>query len=245
MNMLRLPLLAGIAGCFLLSVLCCQAEDAPRIFVTVVKKTAGKGTDRVIGGEDRNRPQELAVTVTNQSMRSLPAGVVQWSIVVRKSYGSSWKHSGKKELPPLLSFKSAEVTCGSFDVESRRHSSGNERDRIEYEIVILHGGKESYRTASVSNFAALAEKAESSDDEWRDFGRMGKEFRERMRRMPSDEKPAEPAIIGAEKMPPQKPVVAVADISRASAKTDSENPPVPQQKFDFFNLAGKTAPDSK
>lgn len=238
MNMLRLPRLAGFAGCLLLSLPCGHADDAPRISVAVVKKTAGKGMDRVIGGEDRSRPQELAVTVTNQSMRSLPAGVVQWSIVVRKSYGSSWKHSGKKELPPLLSFKSAEVTCGSFDVESRRYSSGTERDRIEYEIVILHGGKESYRTASVSNFAALAEKAESSDDEWVDFGRMGKDFGERMRRMPADEKPAEPRIIGAEKIPPQKPVVP-------AAKPDAENPPLPQQKFDFFNLAGKTAPDSK
>ena len=61
-----------------------------------------------------------------------------------------------------------------------------------------------------------------------------------MPKKPADEKPAPPAIIGAEKMPPQKPALPAAEITRPA----DELPPR-QQPFDFFNLGGKKAPAAK
>ena len=183
--------------------------------------------------------QTLVVSVTNQSIRALPAGEIHWTAVVRK-YGSELlKHSGKAELPPLVSFKAAEISCGSFDVGTRLGLTGVERDRIDYEIAILHGGKETCRTASVTNFAALAEKAQSMNNEaGADEPKVAKIPEEPAPKKP--ENPIQPAIIGAEKMPPQRPALPVAEIKPAA-----EPPPVPQQKFDFFNLGGKKGPEAK
>ena len=211
------------------------------MLITVGKKTIGKSADKAGAGAQPSRVQTLAVSVTNKSVRALPAGVIQWTAVVRKSDGEMLKYSGKGEVPPLLSFKSAEISCGSFDVDGRRSQTGIEHDRIDYDIAILHNGKETYRSVSVSNFDALAERATTTTDDERHFGKMGGKPDGRPRRMPMDEKPAEPAIIGAEKMPPQKPAQPVAEIAKPAA----EAPPVPQQKFDFFNLGGKKAPGAK
>lgn len=227
--------IASFAGCFLLALLCCRAADTNRVMVTVSKKTIGK-----LGG--KTAPvQTLAVSVTNQSIRALPAGEIQWTAVLRKYGTELLKYSGKVELPPLVSFKSAEIPCGSFDVETRLGLTGVERDRIDYEIAILHGGKETYRTASVSNFSALAEKAQSMTNEaGADGPKVAKIPAEPAPKKPKDGMPSPPAIIGAEKMPPQKPTIPVAEI-----KPFAEPPPVPQQKFDFFNLGGKKAPEAK
>jgi hypothetical protein len=232
---------ASIAGCLLLSLVCCGAAEGKRVLVTVNKRTIGRVGGKTVAGEEASRLQTLVVSVTNQSIRALPAGEVQWTAVVRKSGSDSLKYSGKGELPPLVSFKSAEVSCGPFDVESRVAATGIERDRIDYEIAILHEGKETYRTASVSNFAALAEKAQSVTNEApADEPKVAKIPEDPVPKTPKEEKPAQPAIIGAEKMPHQKPAIPVAE-----TKLPVEPPPVPQQKFDFFNLDGKRPPAAK
>ena len=242
LHMPMLTRIATIAGCFLLSLLCCRAAETNRVMVTVNKKTIGRAGGKTAPGEEPSRLQTLVVSVTNQSIRALPAGEIQWAAVIRKPGTEALKYSGKGELPPLVSFKSAEISCGSFDVESRVGSTGVERDRIDYEIAILHGGKETYRTASVTNFAALAEKAQAvTNDAGADEPKAAKNPDEPAPKKRKAEKPGQPAIIGAEKMPPQKPAIPVAEIKPAVEPP----PPVPQQKFDFFNLDGRKLPAAK
>lgn len=243
-DMRSLPCLAGIVACFFLSLPFGHAADSTRLLVTVNKKTLGRISDKTVGGVAGSRTQTLVVSVTNQSVRAVPAGVIQWTAVLRKSGTGALKYSGKKELPALVSFKSAEVTFGVFDVGTYLSATGVENDKLDYEIVILHDGKETYRTTSLSSFAALAERAELVSNEDRTAGNRGNNQNNQDDQKPkaqTDVKPAEPAIIGAEKMTPQKPEAPVAELAPAAAAP----PPVPQQAFDFFNLRGKRPPVAK
>jgi hypothetical protein len=222
--------------------------EPSRMLVTVSKKTISKTSDKSSSGSDRNRRQTLAVSVTNQSVQSLPAGVIRWTAVVRKPYSELLKYSGKSDLPALPSFKMAEVQCGAFNVKTRQSDSGTENDRVEYEIAILHDGKETYHTTSVSNFAVLAEKAEEMHDEDGAAGN-GENNRndqdDNKSRKRREMRPEEPAIIGAEKMPAQKPETPVAEIAPAAPATMTAPPVVPHKAFDFFNLRGKSSPSAK
>lgn len=237
----RLTRIAGIAVCLIFPALCCLADDKPRVTLTVSKRTIGQPTLKTATGVENGRAQTLSVLVENSSSRPLPEGLLRWTAVVRKLSGGSFKYSGTEVVKPLRSFQSAEIQCGPFEIDSRPSVMTTiiERDRIDYELVLLHNEKESARTISVSNFAALAEKAEPMPGAAglaAPFAPRNPDFPPRRKR--DDEKPAQPAIIGAEKMPPVKPAIPVAEI----AKPANEPPPVPQQKFDFFNLGGKTAP---
>lgn len=226
-NVPRLTRITEVAACLLLTMFCCRADDLPRLRVSVTKKTIPGHTGRVFAAESSGRVQGLVVSVTNQSIRALPAGVVRWTAVVQSHYGEMMKYSGKDDLPPLLSFKSLEILCGSFRVAGR----------LDYEVVILHNGKESYRTESVSNFAALAEKAQPMNGaEGEGEHQIGNNRDERPPR-PEDNKPPQAPIIGAEKMPPPvaTPIVEIA-------KPAAVPLPVPQRNFDFFNLGEKKAP---
>ena len=138
-------------------------------------------------------------------------------------------------LKPIRSFQSAEIPCGSFEIDSRQGLTGIERDRIDYEVVLLHGEKESARAVSVSNFAALAEKAVATTWEADELvPKAAKPPEEPAVKKPTGEKPAVTDGLSAEPMAPRKPGAGAAEF-----------PPVPQQKFDFFNLGGKKTPDPK
>jgi hypothetical protein len=125
-------------------------------------------------------------------------------------------------------------------VDARQTGTTVERDKIDYEVVISHAGKETYRTTSVSNFAVLAAAAQP----------MGKQ--EDAPAGTADGtaiapavKPAEPVGADAGKMLPQKPATPAAEVAKTPGETMPAIPPVPQQSFDFFNLGGKKAPEAK
>ena len=94
----------GLAVCLLLSPSVSLADDASRLLVTVTKKTLAKIPGKVLPGDEPNRMQTLAVAVTNQSVRPLPAGTIQWTVLLRKHSGDVLRQSGKGDLPPLVSF---------------------------------------------------------------------------------------------------------------------------------------------
>lgn len=224
--------LSGIAACVLLSALSSSADDKPRVLLSVSKRTVGQPTGKTAGGEEKGRMQTLAVTVENQSIHALPEGSLRWNAVVRKVSGGSYKYSGTEVLKPIRSFQSAEILCGSFEIDSRQGLTGIERDRIDYELVLLHSEKESARVVSASNFAALAEKAEAVTREADEaVPKAAKLPEEPAVKKPAGEKAAATDGLTAEQMAPRKPGAGAAEL-----------PPVPQQKFDFFNLGGKKAP---
>jgi hypothetical protein len=235
--MSRLPHIAGIVCCLLLPALRCTGEDKLRVSLSVSKRTIVQPTEKSLAGDEKGRVQALIVVAENLSSHALPEGSLRWTAVVKKVSGGSLKYTGTQTLKPLHSFQSAEIQCGAFEIESRPGATAIERDRIDYELILLHNERETTRTASTANFAALAEKAQPAvaDPE---PAKVAKIEEDPAANIP---KPAGPAPIGAEKMPRQKPALPVAEI----VKPADEPPPVPQQVFDFFNLAGKTAPSVK
>lgn len=224
--MFRFPNILGIVGCFLLFSSICPADDKPRLQVEVTKKSGTKTLGRIFGDEDSTRAITLAIKVTNSSVRPLPAGVVEWTVVVRRRYGGMFKQSGKMDLPPLVSFKSAELLSDSIEFFARPGAASSEKDRLEYEVVVSHNGKESHRTASTTNFTTLAQNAETRNNWQHDE-----------ENKPDKEKPPEPAPAEVAKM--AQPTV-VPD--KPAAPRAAEPPPVPAQPFDFFNLAGRKSP---
>ena len=244
-KMPKLPRFVGIASCLLLSAFSGLADDKPRVALTVSKRTIAQPSVRTAAGEETGRRQTLSVVVENLSSRASPEGSLRWTAVVRKVAGGSYKYSGTEVLPPLRAFRSAEIQCGVFEISAVQGVASIERDRIDYEMVVLHDERESGRTVSTSTFAALTQKAEAVAKVGEN-GQQNNDNDEQAPKKPKDEKPAAPATVGAEKMPPQKPAIPVANVAKPTAKPVAEPPPPPSvQPVDFFNLGGKKAPASK
>jgi hypothetical protein len=124
-----------------------------------------------------------------------------------------------------------------------------EPEKIEYEVVIFHDGKETIRTASSSNFTALAARATTEDPDT-NFPGGGKPRRKLIGEVKpvaeppkfiEPEKPQPLAVVPADEM--KMPPVTPAPLE--SKKPLADAPPVPPPSFDFFNLAGKKAPLAK
>lgn len=209
-------------------------QDSIRLNVEVTKKTVVQPTYKTATGDERGRIQALAVVVKNSGIRAVPAGEVVWTALVRKGSIGNYKYSGKAALPALLSFKSAELQFGAFEIDSRNNGVTIERDKLEYDIAIFHGGKETHRATSIANFAVMAAAAQS---------------------MTEEPEPAAPvaaaAAVPAAPVPPS-PAQAVAPVPMTAGAepvkptaAPAEAPPVPQQGFDFFNLNGRKPPGTK
>lgn len=141
-----------------------HAEEKNGLLVTVSKKTLDRNDTHTLYTTRQEKTQGLALTVKNNSIRDFPAGEVRWTIVVRKSYeGGSLKYSGKEALKPLRSAASTELVFGSALTSGYRSESYNYKDKLDYEVVITHNGKETIRATSGPGFAALAEQATSMD----------------------------------------------------------------------------------
>lgn len=220
-----------LAGCLLLLASVAPAQEKLRVNLSVSKKTIEQPVRKFNSGEERGRMQTLVVSVENNSTRELPEGTIRWSALVRKTYGSSYRYSGTATVKPLRSFQSAEVQCGAFDIDTRTGYGSVERDRIDYDVTLLHNEKETTRVASVSKFSLLAEKAHPAS----------REDDMEMRRRAAESKPAALPPPTTEKVMPEKPAVPAPETTRSVA----ELPPVPQGNFDFFNLAGKKTPEAK
>ncbi len=235
---LRLLRVIGIAFCVFFPVIACLADEKPRVSITIIKKAVGHPASKTVAGAENGRPHTLFATLENLSIRTLPEGTLRWTAVIRKYPGGLLKYSGTEPVKSLRSFQSSEIQCGVFELDAKPSVTILERDRIDYEMVYLIGEKEIARSVSTSNFAALMQKAESMTPEVVIVP--AKPDDAAAPKKPADEKPASPAIIGAEKMPPAKP----ARPTEEGAKP-GDAPTPPQQPFDFFNLGGKKPPAAK
>jgi hypothetical protein len=140
-----------------------RAEEKNGLLVSVGKKTIDRNDAKgaYIGRTDRT--QGLALSVKNTSIRDFPAGEVQWTIVVRKTYeGGLYKYTGKEALKALRPSSTAELVLGAAQTTGYRSETYNYKDKLEYEVVIVHDGKETLRTSSDPNFAVLAKRATST-----------------------------------------------------------------------------------
>jgi len=230
--------IAGFALSLLFPALACSADDKPRVSIAVTKKSAGRPISKSAAGVETGRTQALFAVVENSSVRTFPEGSLRWTAVVRKSSGGMLKYSGAESVKSLRSFQSVEIPCGLFEIDTRPGTMSRDRDRIDFEMVYVVEENEIVRTSSTANFAVLAQKAQSVFPEAEPGAMKPEDAAPRKR--PAEEKPAMPPLIGAEKMPPKKPALPAAEITRPADAL-----PPPNQPFDFFNLRGKMAPAAK
>jgi hypothetical protein len=157
-NLLRLAAVLLMTLGFALTA---QAEEKNGLSVSVTKRTLNRSDRRDSFYYTRyDRTQGYKVTIRNTSLKPLPEGEVNWTILVRKmAYTNrTEKFVGTEKLQALRPSESVELMVGAVPIEGYRYER-DYKDEMEYEIAIVHGGKETYKTSSKGNFAALTKGA--------------------------------------------------------------------------------------
>ena len=186
------------------------------------------------------RPTQLTVNAKNSTLRAMPEGQVEWTVLVERVYGGVERYSGVETLPPLRSLQAVEVLLGSpIPVGETRTPTGPERDNVEYEIVISHNDEETFRTASCANFTRLNSVAKqhlgggAGGTAPKAEGQPAIDAGGKREDIAKIHQPTQPLPGAGEKMSPALPAPV------ETAKPSVEPPPVPPQPFDFFNLGGQ------
>jgi hypothetical protein len=138
------------------------AEEKNGLQLTVSKKTIERSDDRgnYYYSDRIDRTQGLKAVVKNISFKEKPEGELEWTILVRKYYSTTVeKHSGTEKLKALRAAESAEFQLGSAQVYGWRSASYNVKDKLEYQVIVTHGGSETIRVSSTSAFDSLAKRA--------------------------------------------------------------------------------------
>ncbi len=246
------------------------AEERNGLLINVSKRTLNRADRRdTVYYTQYDRTQGYKLTVKNTSLKALPEGEVNWTILVLKPIsGTTEKYVGTEKLKPLRSSESVELMIGAVPIGGYRYER-DYKDEMEHEIVISHAGKETIRSSSKPSFAALAKRATLIETEPA-AGEAAADAATavtRRRAMPATPgtpaapgtpatpgTPAIPATAGNTPMPP-----APAPSPQPSPGAPAATPPSPKaqpsapipppesgQPFDFFNLKKKpTAPEAK
>ena len=137
------------------------AEERNGLSVSVTKKTLDRADRSASYYYDRiDRTQGLKVTIKNATFKEMPVGEIDWMILVRQ-YGSTSieKHSGKEKLKALRPAESVDLVIGAAQITGWRDWGNQWKDKIEYQVIVSQGGKETFRTASTNSFDILAKRA--------------------------------------------------------------------------------------
>ncbi len=148
--------LAAVAAVFL-GIACACADEQNGLSVNVSRKTSDRSATSE--GNGTKVRQGLKVEIKNQRLKALPVGELQWTVVVRKRYSTLEKYKGKEVVKALKSSEVAELVVGDFGLATVREYESVAKDKLEYELVIRHEGKETYRFSTAPDFAALAKEA--------------------------------------------------------------------------------------
>jgi hypothetical protein len=132
------------------------------------------------------------------------------------------KYEGVEPLRPLRPTETVEVSAGEFTVASVRTTDGIAKNDVEYQVVFVHDGKETFRTVTASDFAALAKTATPVEPKVK----------------PDLDKETK---VADTKTPPMtdKPAMPAAPTTTPPATPLPEPPVVKLPPVDFFNLGGK------
>ena len=213
-----------------------QADIQNGLSVTAVKKTSDRLTGR--GYYDTTTlTQDLKVDIKNTGIKPYAAGEMHWTILVHSRYYSSsmMKYKGTDPVKALRAGEGVELAVGGFETESVRTYSGTAKDKIEYQLIIVHAGKETYRFQTTASFEAMAKKATTASRGSEDPDRKSSPTKE-----PEPEKKVTPP-------PVVKPIAAPRTPTSPTTPPPVAPPPVapppvadPAKKpVDFFNLDGK------
>ena len=228
-------------------------EDLKKAPILRLSEKRGKSTRRLSEStwswSVSIRQTYLTVNATNSTIRAIPEGRLEWTVLVEKVYGGVTRYSGVEKLPPLRSLQSKELLLGPVPVGETRTTTGLERDKVEYEIVISHNDEETLRTASCAGFARLdsvAKRHPGGGDggaapklEGQPVADGGRKPEDLAKLREPGEPPPGAGPGKGEKMP------SVPPTEGESGGPSVEPPPVPQQAFDFFNLGGQKSAAAK
>jgi len=141
-----------------------RAEEKNGLSVMVNKTTIEKNDIR--GGAysyyDRiDRKQGLKAVIKNNTFKDMPEGELIWTILVRKYYSTSVEsYTGTEKLKALKPAASVDMIVGSADITGYSYTGTSaDKDKIEWQIIVKHDGKEMIKTQSTSTFDALAKRA--------------------------------------------------------------------------------------
>ncbi len=211
-----------------------SADEQNGVLVTIARRT----TDRTaIKGESDTTKlrQGLKVELKNLRLKPLPEGELHWTVLVKKRWEGFTSYKGTEPLKPLKSQQAVELFVGDFGVSTTRSSEGVSKEKVEYQVVITHEGKETYRFATDGDFSALAKKATPAEPRGDGAAGEGKIAEVDTKKMPVDPKMVpDPTKKGMPPAPGGNP-----EPTTPGKPAPADEPKVNVPPVDFFNLRGK------
>ena len=139
------------------------AEEQNGLSVTV-GKTVLENNDTRGGGYyyDRiNRTQGLQAVIKNQTFKPMPEGELVWVILVRKWGYADYieKYTGTEKIKALKPADSDSLIFGNAPVTGYKDMGTNEKDKVEWQVIVKQEGKEMLKAQSTSTFDSLAKHA--------------------------------------------------------------------------------------
>jgi hypothetical protein len=141
---------------------CGFSEEKNGLWVTVAKATTARADERgaLVNTDIIDRTKGLKVTVTNTSLKPMPAGDVEWQILVRKYDSASiLSYEGTEKLKALGKGEAVELAVGSVPILGMHDGAAMAMDKIEWRLVIKREGVEVFSAVSSSRFNALVKRA--------------------------------------------------------------------------------------
>ena len=134
------------------------------LLLTVVKKTLDRNDSHpgYYLETQIDRTMALKVTAKNVSMKEMPEGVIEWSLLVKKYNYSPVRYDlyqGTEKLQALRVGESADVIIGGAQISGWRDISESHKDKLDYQVIVKHDGKETNRVSTTASFDALAGRA--------------------------------------------------------------------------------------
>lgn len=227
------------------------ADEQNGLSVNIARKTIERSSgksDYVGSGTRTKQQQQLRVEIKNMRLKALPPGELKWTVLVKKRWESHTKYTGTEPLAALGPTKTVTLAVGDFGVSTYREYESLSKEKAEYQVVITHEGKETYRFATDANFDLLAknatpaEKPKGAREDDEEKPKLVENDPKKMPPAPGSKPMVPPGVTPP--IPPGVPTPGTPPASGSTAATPPKPTPVEEPKVerppvDFFNLGGK------
>jgi hypothetical protein len=108
-----------------------------------------------------NRTQGLKAAIKNLTFKPMPEGELVWTILVRKAGYADYvlSYGGIEKVKALKPAEIQTLVFGNANVGGYKDLGYNEKDKIEWQVVIKQEGKELLKMQSISSFDSMAKRA--------------------------------------------------------------------------------------
>jgi len=140
-----------------------RGEEKGGFKIDVFKKTLDRSDQRFSSyytSRRIDRLEGLKIVIKNQTFKPMPDGEMKWEMLNRKHYSSTVESvSGTEKLNALRPAEAVEFVIGGVQTEGYRDSSSSTKDKVEWQIIIMQGGKEVVKVNSTPAFDSLSSRA--------------------------------------------------------------------------------------